>query len=310
MNRFCFKNLKAAYKSAAFFLDRGAAFFLNRSPASLNTSAALFLNFSAASLFFLSAADANTMTSIENIKNKTGELLSLKQKDKAIQLVINYSKTERSRAYKVEAGELLFNIGQSFLTKEAQEEYETSLNDTLENPKKSLKSVEACLKLDPINLDCLIQKARLNFRERNKKNFAATIEEIKALVYGSAYEYLFQLFLERENPEFKNKQVINQLPPQPVDRTLFYIVFELERSFEAKNYSRAREVIAYCEKFYNSWPDLAFFKNRLNSESSEKQMKVDDDLLNIYINKCKSISNSAARKFRYDFDLCNRGKKK
>jgi len=289
MNRFCFKNLKAAYKSAAFFIYNTSAVFL---------------------FLFSLSLEATTLTSIDNIKNKTGELLSLKQKDKAIQLVINYSKTERSRAYKVEAGELLFNIGQSFLNKEAQEEYESSLNDTLENPKKSLKAAEACLKLDPINLDCLIQKARLHFRERNKKNFAATIEEIKAMVYGSAYEYLFQLFLERENPEFKNKQIINQLPSQPADRTLFYVIFELERSFEAKNYSRAREVIAYCEKFYSTWPDLAFFKNRLNSESSEKQAKLDDDLLNIYVNKCKSISNSAARKFRYDFDLCNRGKKK
>lgn len=280
MNCFCYENLKAAVKYAAF-------------------------------LFLTSNAVANTpISSLDNIKNKTGELLSLKQKDKAIQLVINYSKTERSRAYRVEAGELLFNIGQSFLTKEAQEEYETSLNDTLENPKRALKAAEACLKLDPQNLDCLIQKARMLYRDGNKKNFISTIELIKAQLYGSAYEYLFQLFLEQENPEFKNKQIINQLPAQPNDRTLFYLVFEMDRSFEAKNYSRARELLSYCEKHYNSWPDLAFYQNRLNVESSEKQLKTEDDLLNIYTNKCKSISNSAARKFRYDFELCTRGKKK
>jgi len=110
MNCFCFKNLKAASLNAAFL--------------------------------FLLPVHADTITSFENIKNKSAELLSLKQKEKAIQLVINYSKTERSRAYRVEAGELLFNIGQSFLTKEAQEEYETSLNETLENEKKSIKSAE------------------------------------------------------------------------------------------------------------------------------------------------------------------------
>src|ERR1043165_7559080 len=126
MNCFCFKNLKAAFMYAAFL--------------------------------FLTPAQSAPISSLDNIKNKTGELLSLKQKDKAIQLVINYSKTERSRSYRVEAGELLFNIGQSFLTKEAQEEYETSLNDTLENPKRALKTAESCLKLDPQNLDCLIQK--------------------------------------------------------------------------------------------------------------------------------------------------------
>jgi hypothetical protein len=277
MNCFCFKNLKAAYLSAAFL--------------------------------FLSAAQAEQISSFENIKNKTAELLSLKQKDKAIQLVINYSKTERSKAYRAEAGELLFNIGQSFLTKEAQEEYETSLNDTLENEKKSLKSAENCLKLDALNLDCLIQKARILYRQHNKKNFESTIEEIKAQVFGSSYATLFQLFLERSGPDFKNKQIINSLPQTPGDRTLFYLIFELERSFEAKNYSRAREVLTYCEKHYSGWPDLAFYKNRLNSESSEKFQKSEDDLLNIYVNKCKSISHSAARRFRYDFDLCNRGKK-
>lgn len=278
MNCFCKENLKAAFVYAAF-------------------------------LFSAASSNANSeVNSLDNIKNKSGELLALKQKDKAIQLIINYSKTERSRAYRVEAGELLFNIGQSFLTKEAQEEYESSLNETLKNPKQAFKAVEACLKLDSQNLDCLIQKARLNLREKNKKNFVTSIEEIKALVYGSAYEYLFQLYLDRESPDFKNKQIINILPTQPNERTLFYLVFELERSFEAKNYSRAREVLNYCEKHYNGWPDLAYYRNQLNAESSEKQNK-SDDLLNIYINKCKSISNSAARKFRYDFELCNRGKK-
>lgn len=279
MNCFCFKNLKAAYKSAAF-------------------------------LFLLSAAQAAPLTSIENIKTKSAELLSRKQKDKAIQLIINYSRTERGRAYRADAGELLFSVGQSFLTKEAQEEYETSLNETLENPKKAMKAVEACLKLDNQNLDCLIQKARLYYRDANKKNFTATIEDIKAQVSGSAYEYLFQLFLERENPDFKNKQIINHLPNQPNERTMFYVVLELERSFDAKNYSRAREILAYGEKHYGNWPDLGFYMNRLNSESSEKQIRQEDDLMNMYNNKCKSISNSTARKFRYDFDLCNRGKKK
>jgi hypothetical protein len=277
MNCFCFKNLKAASLNAAFL--------------------------------FLIPVHAETVSSLENIKNKTAELLSLKQKEKAIQLVINYSKTERSRAYRVEAGELLFSIGQSFLTKEAQEEYETSLNETLDNEKKAYKAAESCLKLDPQNLDCLIQKARMAYREKNKKNFDATIEEIKSQLAGSSYESMFQLFLDRGDADFKNKQVINLLPAQPGERTLFYLIFELERSFEAKNYSRAREVLTYCEKHYAGWPDLAFYKNRLNNESSEKLQKSEDDLLNIYSNKCKSISHSAARKFRYDFDLCNRGKK-
>ncbi|MGZ3690240.1 MAG: hypothetical protein ACXVAX_01980, partial [Pseudobdellovibrio sp.] len=49
----------------------------------------------AAFLFF---QPAQAISSLDNIKNKSAELLALHQKDKAIQLIINYSGTERSKA--------------------------------------------------------------------------------------------------------------------------------------------------------------------------------------------------------------------
>ena len=197
------------------------------------------------------------------------------------------------------------------MTKEAQEEYESSLNETLDNEKKSLSYAENCLKIEAQSLDCLIQKARLYYRAKNNKKLTSSIDEIKAMVAKSAYENLFQLYLDKiETPaEFKNRQIIAALPTQPNDRTLFYVSLETERSFEAKNYSRARELVSYSEKYYPNWPDLSFFRNKLNVESSEKQLRPEDDLMTTYQNKCKSISHSAARRFRYDFDLCNRGKK-
>ena len=78
----------------------------------------------AAFLFLAAPSFAKPVDSIDNIRNKTGELLALKQKDKAIQLILNYLKTERSRAYRSEASELLFDLGQSFMAREAQQEYE------------------------------------------------------------------------------------------------------------------------------------------------------------------------------------------
>ncbi|MGZ3725206.1 MAG: hypothetical protein ACXWQQ_05375 [Pseudobdellovibrio sp.] len=260
----------------------------------------------AAFLFF---QPAQAISSLDNIKNKSAELLALHQKDKAIQLIINYSGTERSKAYKAEASELLFNVAQSFMSLEAQEEYESSVNDTLDNEKNSLKAAERCLKIEAQNLSCLIQQARIYYRLKNDKNLASTVNDIKALLVNSSYENLFQLFVDHSSPDFKNKQIIGVLPTQPNDRTLFYVILETDRSFEAKNYSRAREVLTYAEKNYPDWPDLAFYKNRLNIESSEKQAKPDDDLISLYSNKCKSISHSLARKYRYDFELCSRGKK-
>lgn len=258
---------------------------------------------------FLFVASASAIKSIDNIKIKSAELLGNRQKDKAIQLIINYSKTERSKAFKFEASELLFNVAQSFMSREAQEEYEVSVNSTLENEKKSIKAIEKCLSWEPQNLSCLIQQARLFYRSKNQKNFESNIIEIKNLLSGSNYENLFQLYLERDQLEFKNKQIISSLPSQINDRTLFYIIFEIERSFVAKNYSRAKELIGYSEKNYADWPDISYFKNKLNSESSEKESNSGDDLAGVYNNKCKNVSHTISRKYRYDFDLCNRGKK-
>ncbi len=260
----------------------------------------------AAFLFLAAPSFAKPVDSIDNIRNKTGELLALKQKDKAIQLILNYLKTERSRAYRSEASELLFDLGQSFLAREAQQEYETSLIDTLDNEKKSYKAAEACLKLEPQNLDCLIQRARLSYRSNSLKNFNLQIEEVKNLLTQSTYEGLFVLFLDRQSNDFKEKQILTSLPATPNERTLFYVIFELDRSFQAKNYSRAKEVINYAEKNYQDWPDLAFYKNRLNIESAENGAKTSDELLTLYTNKCKNLARSLVRKYRYDFDLCRR----
>ena len=266
-----------------------------------NYKAAIFF----AAFLFLNSSYA--MRSIDNIKTKASELLAQRQKDKAIQLIINYSATERSKAYKAETSELLFNVAQSFMSREAQEDYEVSINETLENEKKSLKSVEKCLKVEPQNLNCLIQQARLFYRLKNTKNFENTLNEIKNLVKKSSYESLFQLFLEKNLIDFKNKQILSTLPTQANDRSLFLIIFEIDRSFLVKNYSRAKEVILFAEKNYADWPDIAYYKYKLNQESSEKEVGSNDDFIAVYNNKCKNVSHSISRKYRYDFDLCNRG---
>lgn len=269
-----------------------------------NFKKAALLN--AAFFFLANIVSAKPVESIDNIRNKTGELLALKQKDKAIQLILNYLKAERSKVYRNEASELLFDLGQSFMAREAQQEYEASLIDTLENEKKSYKAAEACLKLEPQNLDCMIQRARLSYRMNSTKNFTQQIDEVKTLLTQSTYEALFSLFIDRQNNEIKDKQILTLLPNPPNERTLFYVIFELDRSFQAKNYSRAKEVIAYAEKHYGDWPDIAFYKNRLNNESAENDSKISDELLTLYTNKCKNLARSVVRKYRYDFDLCRR----
>ena len=54
---------------------------------------------------------------------------------------------------------------------------------------------------------------------------------------------------------------------------------------------------------------LACYKNKLNLESEEEQTKSSPEHLAAYNSKCKNITKSAARKYRYDFELCIRGAK-
>ena len=258
--------------------------------------------------FLFSVADAKTPTSsFENIRGRVLQLLATDKKTEAIQILSNYIKADRNKAYRNDAGELLFNIGQVFLNKETQEHYETSLNETLLNDKLALKAVERCLKLDAVNIDCLIQKARCQHRLKNLKGYTETMAEIKALVANSNYEKIFEQHVAKLQTENSGKQIVTTLPTEPNEKTILLLALEIERAFLVKNYSRAKEVIAYAEKNFMDWPDLVYFKNKLNTESSENELQQDDDLKIAYTSKCKSISKSNARKFRYDFDLCNRG---
>ena len=257
--------------------------------------------------FLFSVAEAKTqISSIDNIRARVSQLLATDKKTEALQILSNFLKADRNKAFRNEASELLFSIGQVFLNKETQEHYETSLNETLSNDKLALKAADRCLKLDPVNLDCLIQKARSQHRLKNTKAFVETLNEIRLIVANSNYEKIFEQYVVKLQPENKSKQVVTNLPTEVNEKTILMVALELERAFFVKNYSRAKDVVIYAEKHFADWPDLAYFKNKLNLESSENQLQIDDDLKTIYLNKCKSISKSYARKFRYDFDLCNR----
>ena len=88
-------------------------------------------------------------------------------------------------------------------------------------------------------------------------------------------------------------------------------ILELERSIQSKNYSMAKEALSYLEKNYSDWPEIIFFKQKIDAESSEKQIpnyekNQNQDTLATYQAKCKSLNKTSVRRYRYDFDLCLR----
>lgn len=259
----------------------------------------------AAFLFFSSSAAAN-VTSFESVRKKSIELLVQKKKPQALQLLQNYTKTNAGQAYKAEAGQLLLSLARKFMTREAQEAYENSLNLTLENPKEALKNILQCLQLEPEQSDCHIQRVRLQFMANNQREFDAALAEAKELIAGTINEQWLLLWPAQATPDFKSKQIMRYLPEKSGDDEFVLVIHEIERAFKAKNYSRAKDVIKYLEKHYADWPDLLYYQYRIDAESAEDRQSVAAEPLQLYTSRCKSLSKSQVRKYRYDFNLCLR----
>jgi hypothetical protein len=259
--------------------------------------------------FLFSPKTRANISSFDSIKEKVTELLLQKKKSQAVQLITNYNKTDFSRANRNEANDLLVKVALQFISKDAQEAYENSINLTLENPKEALKSSEYCLSLEPQQLNCLIQKTKMLIRNKSKSAALAAIAEIKDFVPDSKYTFWLEMAMIKNEIEFKNKQIIKNIPDKPSEESLGLLILELDRSFAAKNYSRAKELIVFFEKKYSDWPELVLYKYKISFESSEDKAKQNTDVSQqqaLYTNKCKSISRNVIRKYRYDIDLCLR----
>lgn len=270
---------------------------------SLKIKAAFFC----AAFLFISQASAN----IEGIKKDVSELLIQKKKSSAIQLISNQIKQESHPTKKNELLNLQLSVARIFVARDTQELYESSINLTFESPKESLKIIENCLSADPQQIDCLIQKLRLQSRQKNIKETEKISREIKNLLPGSRLDVFSELVSTKEKPEFKSKQIIKSIPDKADEEVFALLTMEIERAFLVKNYSRAKDCIHYFEKHYPDWPDILFYKSKISEESSEVKSKIEteSDEMMIYQNKCKSITKTVSRKYRYDIDLCNRSNK-
>ncbi len=250
-----------------------------------------------------------TSETLDSAKKKTTSLLAQKQKSEAIQVLQEYLKNETIKSVRSDAGALLVKISQTFISKEAQEAYEASVNATLESSKDSSRYAEICLQLEPTNIDCLIQKMRLSYREKNISATEKYLEDISKFAGGTDFFLWLDLVVHKDasSTNFKNRNFIKKINEKPSEEFFVLTTLEIERAIGAKNFSRAKEGVDYLEKNYPDYPDSIFFKQKIDSESAEEKLTNAAETNMMYSAKCKSLTKSMARKFRYDFDLCQRG---
>lgn len=250
--------------------------------------------------------------SFQSLKQKCTGLILQKKKTQAIHEVIDYL-ANSGEQNKEEANDFLVLIAQQFVFREAQDAYESSINFSLDNVKEAIKNIDKCLSIEPQQLDCMIQKARLLYRVKETKGVVEVISQIKEIVPHSKFDRWLSLIMIKNKNEFKNKQIIKFGKDKTTDEWSGLVLLELERCFEVRNFSCAKDLLGFYEKNYADWPDLVFYKFKLDEESSEEkfgfQNEKNAEQFVLYKNKCKSISKTIARKYRYDFDLCMRSPK-
>jgi hypothetical protein len=262
--------------------------------------------------FFILSSNAqgykDETKSLEAVKEKAKSFLVQKKKNEAILLFSNFIKTETNNSKINEAADILVRISQTFLSKEAQDAYEGSLNLTSDNLKEAKKLNEGCLALEPQNLDCLIQKIKILYLEKNKFEAEKTYEEDFAFAQGTEPSLWLEAILHKESKIslFKTKNLVKKFNEKPTEEFFILTVLEIERSFMVKNFSRAKDGVEYLEKNFSEYPDIYFFKQKLEAESAEATRVSLSESNPMYATKCKNLTKSLARKFRYDFKMCQR----
>ncbi len=244
---------------------------------------------------------------LEVLKKKVNSQLLNKQKNKALLSIQEFIKSETNKSIVAESSELMVLISQTFMAKETQDAYEASVNSTLTNISEAKRQADECLALDPQNTNCLIQKLKLVWREKNKNEIEKNWILLDELTKGSKINSWLDLAIHKEDFDFKNKSIIKKLNEKPSEDFFILVVLELERAFLAKNFSRARECVEYLDKNFPDYPEIIYFKQKIDTESTEDKPSNINDINLMYSTKCKNLTKSLARKFRYDFDLCARG---
>lgn len=244
---------------------------------------------------------------LETVHTKATNFLLQKQKKQALQSISDYIKIENNKASLAEANDFLETVSKTFMVKESQEAYETSVIMTFENNKEAIKQIELCLQLDPQNADCLVQRIRLAARNKNVGAVESNLLILKQTIPNTKTDQWVSLSLKKLDLDFKNKTILKKLSEKPTEDTFVLATLELDRSFAAKNFSRAKDVIQYLDKNFADWPDIIFYKQKIETESAEEKLEPDAEVISLYTAKCKNLNKSTTRKYRYDFDLCSRG---
>lgn len=259
----------------------------------------------AAFLFCQSAYSSNTF--YQETEKKIISLLLLKQRAQALEI---YQKlvTGPIRSEQIKkAQSLKAQIITTFLSAEAQDNYELASSTYILDNKQASKNLQKCLSLEPENFWCLWLELKIIRANKKNDRFQTSKTKLETLASGlTEFEPLI-LSLDKTTEAFKQLKTDLIKSNEFFEFTFIALVLEFERSIKAKNYSLAKDMLIKLEEKFPSYSDITFMKALLQKLNFvEDTNNSADTQLAIYRKKCKTITPEQSKKYLFDIDYCQR----
>lgn len=256
------------------------------------------------------ALSANVLPSTENYKDiikKAQNLILQKDRPQALNLLDQALKLEapKSQSY-LEIKKQISFISRIFLIEKAQQAYELALSLHRQDPNQALTRVRDGLKLEPDNLNLLLEEARLHMLKADCGNSLEILQKKihKVLFQDEEVQLLsFQQSLcsrDKQASTGMTKSTATEIATSNLK--LFWSLAELEQSSLEKNETLSKEILKSLKTSNQKHPDLNYWNFKLTAKTDAERASWGQK----YILSCQSLSQKALREFLIDPYLCTR----
>ncbi|MFN3455570.1 MAG: hypothetical protein ACK41T_11480 [Pseudobdellovibrio sp.] len=287
-----FKFKKAAFKHAAFLLLSVA--FFNGANAQKVSHGSKTHNLK------------NEDVKFNEIKNKITSLLLLKQRNQALEQLLDMKIPAENIEIQGKISKLKLNVLTVFFNPEAQDLFEIAASQYINQSKVAIKSAQKCIALEGENLFCLWAEVKALGLDKNQSRYIDFKD--KMLAFSKNVPELYPLYLSMDKKskiflEYKIDLIKNEL----YDSNVLSAILEYDRAILVKNYSLAKESLMRIQDLAPDYVDLTLMKAKLDlktygEESRDKYEKV----VEAYKKKCESVPIDVARRYFFDIDFCKR----
>lgn len=262
-----------------------------------------FLFFSLVTLCSAVAAAKGTET-YQDIIDKAFTLSLQRDRAHAVQVLTQSIKKESTKGPAPQ--DLLIaleEVASSFYNEKTQQYFEQALSFRRTEPARALQRLADALKLEPDNLQILVEQARLQIMTGDCSSAATGAEklhtdfqqlELSRLILAQASLCAGKLDRVRKVKE--------GLDLKKSSFQIYWSMVDTEMGFRSGQISGAKESLSEAQKADSGFPETQYWIWKLDAELSKQAERAAQK----YLSLCKSLSPRSARKYLNEPQLCRR----